>query len=79
MAAFLWSGIFTVAIPNTFWTIALQTGKTAKISNLAYITPFLSLIWTSLLLGEKVKFNSLIGLIIIVVGILIQMNEKEEN
>ena len=73
---FLWNGIFTVAIANTFWVMALETGKTEKVSNLAYITPFLSLIWTFLFLDEKIKLNSLIGLLIIILGIFVQMKEK---
>lgn len=77
MLGFMWNGIFTVAIANTFWVIALETGKTEKVSNLAYITPFLSLVWTSLFLNEGIKLNSLVGLIIIIVGILIQMKDKK--
>ena len=77
MIGFAWNGIFTVAIANTFWVMALETGKTEKVSNLAYITPFLSLVWTHLFLNEAIKLNSLVGLIIIIFGILIQMKEKE--
>lgn len=77
MLGFLWNGIFTVAIANTFWVMALETGKTEKVSNLAYITPFLSLVWTYLFLNEAIKLNSLVGLIIIIFGILIQMKEKK--
>ena len=75
---FLWNGIFTVAIANTFWVMALETGKTEKVSNLAYITPFLSLIWTFLFLDEKIKLNSLMGLLIIILGIFVQMKEKKQ-
>ena len=77
MLGFVWNGIFTVAIANTFWVIALETGKTEKVSNLAYITPFLSLVWTSLFLNEEIKLNSLVGLVIIIAGILIQMKDKK--
>ncbi len=77
MLGFMWNGIFTVAIANTFWVIALETGKTEKVSNLAYITPFLSLVWTSLFLNEEIKLNSLVGLVIIIAGILIQMKDKK--
>ncbi len=77
MLGFMWNGIFTVAIANTFWVMALENGKTGKISNLAYITPFLSLVWTYLFLNEAIKLNSLAGLIVIIVGILIQMKEKK--
>ena len=44
------NGILSFAIPTMCWILALSGGNTAKISNLAYITPFLSLVWTSLLL-----------------------------
>jgi len=77
MLGFVWNGIFTVAIANAFWVIALETGKTEKVSNLAYITPFLSLVWTSLFLNEEIKLNSLVGLVIIIAGILIQMKDKK--
>ena len=77
MIGFAWNGIFTVAIANTFWIMALETGKTEKVSNLAYITPFLSLVWTYLFLNEEIKLNSLLGLIIIVFGIVIQLKEKK--
>ena len=79
MLGFMWNGIFTVAIANTFWVMALETGKTEKVSNLAYITPFLSLVWTYLFLNEEIKLNSLVGLIIIIFGILIQVKEKEKS
>ncbi|MBQ2897240.1 MAG: DMT family transporter [Clostridia bacterium] len=77
MLGFVWNGVFTVAIANTFWVMALETGKTEKVSNLAYITPFLSLVWTYLFLNEAIKLSSLVGLIIIIFGILIQMKEKK--
>ena len=77
MIGFVWNGVFTVAIANTFWIMALETGKTEKVSNLAYITPFLSLVWTYLFLNEEIKLNSLLGLIIIVFGIVIQLKEKK--
>ena len=76
LLGFAWNGIFTMAIANTMWFLALEHGNTAKISNLAYITPFLSLIWTSLLLKEALSFHSVIGLLVIVGGIFIQLKEK---
>lgn len=72
---FAWNGIFTMAIACTTWVIALDNGNTAKISNLAYITPFLSLVWTFFILGDQglKNPNSLIGLCVIVAGIFIQL------
>lgn len=68
----IYNGVFIMAIASTNWALALKSGETARISNLAYITPFLSLIWTYIILNEKISFLSLIGLSLIVLGILIQ-------
>lgn len=73
---FAWNGMFTMGIATTLWAIALESGKTAKISNLAYITPFASLIWTSLILKEELNKNFLIGLLVIIVGVIIQLKDK---
>lgn len=77
-AGLLWIGIFTTAIAFTTWALALEGGDTAKISNLAYITPFLSLVWTSCVLKEQFNIYSIIGLMIILTGIVIQLKEKPE-
>ena len=68
-----WNGIVSIGIASTLWQLALLGADTAKISNLAYITPFLSMIWTALILGEEISPWSLIGLGIIMLGILIQL------
>ena len=72
-----WSGIFSMALGNTAWAMALEKGNTAKIANLAYITPFISLIWTALILKEQITLWSVAGLCVIVLGILIQLKEKK--
>ena len=75
----LWIGVFTSAIAFTLWALALEKGDTAKISNIAYMTPFISLVWTSIILKEKLSIYSIIGLIVIIIGIFIQMkNDKKE-
>ena len=73
-----WNGIFSMAIGNTAWALALEKGNTAKISNLAYITPFISLIWTALILKEKISIWSVAGLCVIVLGILIQLKDQKK-
>ena len=78
VAGLAWMGIFTNAIAFTFWAIAIKIGDTAKVSNLAYITPFLSLVWTTLVLKEDFNPYSLIGLSVIVIGIFIQLKDKKE-
>ena len=72
----VWIGVFTKAIAFTAWALALEKGDTSKVSNLAYITPFLSLVWTSLILKESISIYAIIGLVVIVSGIFIQLKEN---
>lgn len=74
-------GLFGAAYVGTFemgacfvlWLLALKkTENTARISNLIFISPFLSLIFISLLVGEKILPATLIGLLLIVAGLLCQ-------
>lgn len=74
----VWNGVFTIALANLLWALALACGNTAKISNLAYITPFLSLVWTRLILKEPIEPMSIIGLCLIVVGIFIQLKDGKQ-
>lgn len=74
-----WIGVMTMAVANTSWALALDLGDTAKISNLAYCTPFLSLVWTSCFLPND-AFNpwALAGLCVIVLGIFIQLKDSKK-
>lgn len=68
----IWLGIFPSGLAFVFWLLALQHGDTAKISNIIFITPFLSLIYIYFLLGENILVSSIVGLAVIVAGILVQ-------
>ena len=74
-----WNGIFNSAIAFTTWALALKYGKTHKIANLAFITPFLSLVYINIFLGEEISIYSVVGLVIIVLGILIQNINIKNN
>jgi drug/metabolite transporter (DMT)-like permease len=55
------------------WLKALdRSPNTARISNLVFISPFISLILVSVFVGEKILFSTITGLVIIVSGILLQ-------
>ena len=77
----LWNGIICNALPYLTWALALDIGNTAVIANLAYLTPFVSLLCTHFVLGEKVTIFSVLGLLLIVLGIAVQMlvNKKMEE
>lgn len=77
LAGLGWNGLFVMAVATTTWAMALESGNTAKISNLAYITPFLSLVWTFLVLREVPSPFAIAGLCLIVLGIFVQLKDKK--
>ncbi|CCO24821.1 DMT family transporter [Maridesulfovibrio hydrothermalis] len=70
-------GLFEMGITFALWLKALKlTEKTARISNLIFLSPFLSLILIHLILGEEILPSTLVGLIFIVGGNIIQQMGK---
>jgi drug/metabolite transporter (DMT)-like permease len=62
-----------MGITFVLWSKALKLSKTtAKISNFICLVPFLSLIWVHFFVGEAILPATVIGLIFIVVGIVLQ-------
>jgi drug/metabolite transporter (DMT)-like permease len=69
----LWLGVVVDAIAYLLWALALTgTENIAGIANLAYLTPFLSLIFSALILHEHVTARDLAALLFIVGGIVMQ-------
>lgn len=69
----LWLGIIIDAVAYLLWALALKGVKnTAKIANLAYLTPFLSVILSAFFLEEKIKVQALVALVFIIGGVLLQ-------
>ncbi len=68
----LWLGIFASGLGFVFWFLSLKHGDTVKMSNMIFLTPFISLVYIYFLVGEKIFISSIIGLIVIVAGIMIQ-------
>ena len=69
----IWLGVVIDAVAYLLWALALKGAEnTAKIANLAYLTPFLSLIISAVILKEEISIKALIALIFIVGGILLQ-------
>ncbi len=66
-------GLFEMGITYFLWLMALKHSiNTAKISNLVYLSPFISLIIIRNVVGEKILISTIIGLIFIISGIIIQ-------
>ncbi|MGB9755814.1 MAG: DMT family transporter [Desulfurella sp.] len=68
------NGFFINGITYIFWFKALKA-PTHIVSNLLYLTPFLSLVYIHIFLDEKILFSSFIGLLIIAFGIILQSSK----
>ena len=73
-------GMFEMGITFFLWMLAMHmTTSSAKISNLVFLSPFLSLVFIHFILGEKLFYTTFVGLVLIIVGIMIEKTEKEPN
>lgn len=80
MVAAIYIGIFEIGISFILWMKALSLAKnSARIANMVYIAPFLSLFFIHSILGEKIHLTTIIGIIFIVSGILFQQTDKTRN
>jgi len=73
----LYIGLFEMGITFLFWNKGLQlSNDKTKSSTFAYLSPFISLLFIALVLGEKIMLSSIIGLVFIVAGIIYQFKRN---
>lgn len=66
-------GLFEMGITFVLWLSALKlTNNTARISNLIFASPFISLMLLATIIGEEIHPTTLIGLVLIIAGLVIQ-------
>ncbi|EGU41164.1 DMT family transporter [Vibrio splendidus] len=66
-------GLFEMGITFVLWLSALKlTNNTARISNLIFASPFISLMLLSTIIGEEIHPSTLFGLVLIIAGLVIQ-------
>jgi drug/metabolite transporter (DMT)-like permease len=71
-------GIFELGLTYILWMKALQLAKTtAKVSNLVFISPFISLFFIRFFVGEEILISTIIGLALIIGGILLQQYARK--
>ena len=69
----LWMGLISSALAYLLWSLALNGAEsTAFLANLAYLTPFLSVVLSAVALREGLQLRALFALILIVGGIVLQ-------
>lgn len=66
-------GCFEMGLTFVFWLTALRYSRTtAQVSGLIFLAPFLSLIVIHFVVGETIHPSTVVGLVLIVAGILLQ-------
>jgi len=76
VGAALYVGVFEMGIAFVLWSYAMKKAEnTARVSNLIFISPFLSLVFISAILGEVILNSTYIGLVLIVAGLWIQQRK----
>lgn len=71
--ASVYIGFFEMGITFFVWMKALSLSQqTAKINNLVFLSPFISFFFIAIILEEKIQFMSILGLIVIILGIILQ-------
>lgn len=69
----LWLGVVVDAVAYLLWALALKHAEnTAAVANVAYLTPFLSLVVSALFLKEPIQPRAIAALVLIIGGILLQ-------
>ncbi len=66
-------GLFEMSLTFMLWLSALSSsGNTARVSNLIYLSPFLSLVFIRFVVGEQILPSSIVGLFLIISGVILQ-------
>ncbi len=73
-------GLFEMGITFVLWLTALQLSSTAaRVGNLIYISPFLSLLFLRIVIGETIHPATFVGLFLIVGSILFQEMQVQKK
>jgi drug/metabolite transporter (DMT)-like permease len=66
-------GCFEMGITFATWLTALKLSENAaKVGNLIFLSPFLSLIFIHVLVGEEISSSTFVGLVLIIGGLVVQ-------
>ena len=74
--AVIYLGIFPTAIAFQFRYYITKTSGPVFLSYVAYLIPAFALIWGYILLSEKIGLNSLIGILLILIGVYLGQNRS---
>jgi len=75
----IYIGVFEMGLAFVAWLSALRYAEnTAKISNLIFISPFVSLLLLNWLIDEPIYPATILGLILIISGLLLQQTQRKK-
>jgi len=74
-----WLGLSNIVVSYYIWFKALKIASSSLIASLSFITPFITLVFIMLLLGEEITLIQIIGLLIILFGTAIQSVKFKTN
>jgi drug/metabolite transporter (DMT)-like permease len=73
----VYAGVFEMGITFVLWLSALKRSEnTARVGNLIFLSPFLSLVFIHYFLGEHILPSTFVGLVLIVIGLLVQQRKS---
>lgn len=76
----IYIGFFEIGITYILWLKAMELSTdNAKIGNLVFLAPFVSLIFIHFILKESIYITTFIGLVFIVAGIFVQQLDKKNS
>jgi drug/metabolite transporter (DMT)-like permease len=77
LAGAVYVGLFEMGITFVLWLKALRlSDNTARVSQLIFLSPFLSLVFIHFGVGEPILASTYVGLCLIVVGLLVRKRSK---
>ncbi len=80
LAAATYVGVFEMGIAFVLWSYAMKKAEnTSRVSNLIFISPFLSMVFIYFILGEVILPSTYVGLVLIVAGLWIQQLKAKEK
>lgn len=76
LAAAVYVGTFEMGIAFVLWSYAMKKAEnTSRVSNLIFISPFLSLVFIYFILGERILPSTYVGLVLIMAGLWLQQKK----
>jgi drug/metabolite transporter (DMT)-like permease len=77
LSAGVYVGLFEMGVAFILWQLAMHNiSRTAKVSNLIFLSPPVSLMLLYFIVGEPIRLSTLAGLVLILVGLGLQQRQK---